>query len=90
MRKSRRFNLRTGQNDKFRYIWVNLTTTNEKENNILLRNFNFEPSFKLRWCRARDLFRSQILMTTGGLKLQISCIRSSYLTHRKNKNEQKK
>ena len=26
--------------------------------NIILRCFNFEPSSKLRWCRARDLFRS--------------------------------
>ena len=29
-----------------------------------LRYFNFEPSFKLRWCRARDLFGSQIPVTT--------------------------
>ena len=25
----------------------------------MLRCFNFEPSFKLRWCRAQDLFESQ-------------------------------
>ena len=46
-----------------------------------LRYFNFDPSFKLRWCRALDLFVSQISVTTGGFELQISCIRSSYLTH---------
>ena len=38
-----------------------------------LRYFNFEPSFKLRWCRARDLFGSQIPVTTRGFELQISC-----------------
>ena len=47
----------------------------------MLRYFNFEPSLKLRWCRARDLFGSQIPVTTGEFELQISCIRSSYLTH---------
>ena len=47
----------------------------------MLRYFNFEPSFKLRWCRARDLFGSQIPVTTGGFELQISYIRNSYLTH---------
>ena len=46
-----------------------------------LRYFNFEPSFKLRWCRARDLFGSQIPVTTGGFELRISCIQSRYLTH---------
>ena len=46
-----------------------------------LRYFNFEPSFKPRWCRARDLFGSQIAVATGGFELQISYIRSSYLTH---------
>ena len=35
----------------------------------------------LRWCRARDLFGSQISVTTGGFELRISCIRSSYLTY---------
>ena len=39
----------------------------------LLRYFNFAPSFKVRWCRARDF--------TGGFELRIFCIRSSYLTH---------
>ena len=27
-----------------------------KKRNLMLRYFNSEPSFKLRWCRARDLF----------------------------------
>ena len=35
----------------------------------------------LRWCRARDLFGSQIPVTTGGFEMQISCIRSSFLNH---------
>ena len=35
----------------------------------------------LWWCHARDLFGSQIPVTTGGFELQISCIQSSYLTH---------
>ena len=48
-------------------------------NGSILRYFNFEPSFKLRWCRARDLFESQIPVITGGFELQISCIRRSYL-----------
>ena len=43
----------------------------------VFRYLNFEPSFKLRWCRARDLFGSQIPVTTGGFELQISCIRSN-------------
>ena len=45
---------------------------------FMLRYFNFEPRFKLRWCRARDLFGSQIPVTTGGFELWISCIRSNY------------
>ena len=48
---------------------------------FMLRYFNFEPNFKLQWCRARDLFGSQTPVTTGGFELRISCIRSSYLTH---------
>ena len=47
----------------------------------MLRYFKFEPSFKLRWCRARDLFGLQIPVTTGGFEMQISCIQSRYLTH---------
>ena len=35
----------------------------------------------LRWCRAPDLFGSQIPVTKRGFELRISCIRSSYLTH---------
>ena len=46
-----------------------------------LRYFNFESSFKLRCCRAQDLFGSQIPVTTGGCELRIFCIRSSYPTH---------
>ena len=34
-----------------------------------------------RWCRVRELLGSQIPVTTGGVKLRISCIHSSYLTH---------
>ena len=47
---------------------------------FILRYFNFEPSFKLRWYCARDLFVSQIPVNTGGFELRISFIRSSYLT----------
>ena len=38
-------------------------------------------SYRLRWCRARDLFGSQIPVTTGGFEVRISCMRSSCLTH---------
>ena len=34
---------------------------------LILRYFNFEPSFKLRWCRARDLLGSQIPVATLSL-----------------------
>ena len=53
----------------------------DKSSWSILRYFNFEPSFKLRWLRARDLFGSQIPVSTGGFKLRISFIWSSYLTH---------
>ena len=46
---------------------------------FILIYFNFESSFKLRWCRALDLLGSQILVITGGFELQISCIQSSGL-----------
>ena len=39
----------------------------------MLRYFNFQPSFKLRWCHARDLFGSRIPVTIGGFELRISC-----------------
>ena len=44
----------------------------------MLIYFNFEPSFKLRWCRARELFGSQIPVTTAGFELRISYIRVTY------------
>ena len=47
-----------------------------------LRYFNPVRSFKLRWCRARDLSGSQIPVTTGGFERRIFCIWSSYLTHK--------
>ena len=48
------------------------------------KNLFFKVQLKmlLRWCRARDLFGSQIPVTTVQFELRISCIRSSYLTHR--------
>ena len=49
---------------------ITTITVNNNNNNI-----------KLRWCRARDLFGSQIPVTTGGFEQRISCIRSSYLIH---------
>ena len=39
-----------------------------------LRYFNPVRSFKLRWCRARDLSGSQIPVTTGGFERRIFCI----------------
>ena len=48
---------------------------------IYFEILNFEPSFKLLWRRARDLFGSQIPVTTEGLELRISCMQISYLTH---------
>ena len=39
---------------------------------FILKYFNFEPSFKLQWCRGRDLFGSQISVTTGRFELRIS------------------
>ena len=47
----------------------------------MLRYFNFEPSFRVGWCRAGDLFGSQIPVTTREFEPQISCIQSSYLNH---------
>ena len=38
-------------------------------NLLLSSNFNFQPSFKLQWCCARDLFGSQIPVTTEGFEL---------------------
>ena len=39
----------------------------------VLRYYNLQPSFKLRQCRAQELFGSQIPVATGGFKLLISC-----------------
>ena len=49
--------------------------------NFMLRYFNFQSSFKLRRCLARDLLRLQIPVITRGFELRTSCIRCSYLTH---------
>ena len=38
----------------------------------MLRHFNFESSLKL--CCAREVFESQLSVTTGEFELQISCI----------------
>ena len=48
----------------------------------MLIYFNFEPNFKLRWCRARDLFGSQIPTTTPSqfeiwLEVEVSQDRSA-------------
>ena len=47
----------------------------------MLRYFNLEPNFKVRWYRARDLFGSQIAATTGEFELPISSIQRSCLTY---------
>ena len=49
------------------------------QNDITWLCSNFIIVYFLRWCRARDLFGSQIPVTTGGFELRITCIRSSYL-----------
>ena len=42
----------------------------------MLKHFDFEPSFQMRWCRARDLFGSQIPVATGRFELRIFSTRS--------------
>ena len=42
----------------------------EKYSKTMLRYFNFDASFKLQWCRARDLFGSQISVTQEGLNCE--------------------
>ena len=59
----------------FTILSLKVTLTNK------LKYLNLKPSFKLQWYRAQDLFESQIPVTTGDFELQISCMRSSYLTH---------
>ena len=46
---------------------------------VFVKNVHDVVSFKLRWCRVRDLFGSQIPVTTGGFELRISRIQSRYL-----------
>ena len=46
-----------------------------------VRTENSKEFEKLRWCRTRDLFRSQFPVTTAEFELRICCIQSSYLTH---------
>ena len=67
--------------ENFRIITKQLTNLIIFQDPIYTVN-TFEVSkLKVRWCRARDLFASQIPVTTGGFELRISCIRSHYLTH---------
>ena len=49
-----------------------LVSTGKKGKTISLklRYSNFEPSLKLRWCRAQDLLGSQIPVTTRGFDLR--------------------
>ena len=49
------------------------------KSDVKLRYFNFEPSLKLRWCRARDLFGSQIPVTTGGFELRANLLHTKSL-----------
>ena len=46
----------------------------------LLKYFNFEPIFKLWWCRALGLFELQIPWHTGEFEQRITYIWSCYLT----------
>ena len=60
----------------------NFNTLNMFNNNTYT---NFKTAHKhmliLWWCLARELFGSQIPVTTGGFEQQISWIWSNYLTH---------
>ena len=47
----------------------------------MLRYLNFEPRFKLRWCRARDLFGSQEGLNCESLAYEvITLARSSSIS----------
>ena len=61
----------------------NSNTLNMFINNNTYTNFKiaYKHMLILQWCHARGLFGSQIPVTTGGFELQISCIRSIYLSH---------
>ena len=48
----------------------------------ILIYFNFRPSFKLRWRHARDLYGSQIPVTTRGFGMRTFCVRCTYVTHK--------
>ena len=50
-------------------------------NNNNLIYFNFEPNFKLWWCRAQNFNRSQIPVTTGRFELRTSYTQRICLTH---------
>ena len=52
----------------------------KKAKRLHLRYFNFEPSFKVRWCHAQDLFGSQIPVTLWpyGLVGQVSTSYARY------------
>ena len=87
--KSAKFNLPGMKYHSFIYdLWIGFYLINAMDDIrwkflgffYMLRYFNFESSFKLRWWGARDLFGSQIPVTTGGFELRISCMQSSYLT----------
>ena len=78
--------------NKYKWKGINLPSekddwkTFEKNNvriclNVLYAKKEKNISCLLRWYHARDLFGSQIPVTTRGFELRISCIRSSYLTH---------
>ena len=49
--------------------------------NIFFKDNVIRKNILLRWCRARNLFGSQIPVTIGGSELQVSCMQSCYLTH---------
>ena len=68
--------IRITNSSDHRMVWTAKSTFAPVE---ILRHFNFEPSFKLRWRHTRDLFGSQISVTTRGFEQQISCIRGCYL-----------
>ena len=57
-----------------------LTFFKDNKNIKYIRTMMGNNTAVLQWCCARDLFGSQIPVTTGGFKLRISCIQSRYLT----------
>ena len=57
------------------------TKTKNNENENTNENKNENKNENSDDVKAQDLFGSQIPVTTAGIELRASCIRSCYLTH---------